>query len=203
MDSSLGALIPDQTRAVLPDLFMPWFKPFSISHTQLIASALSDIIIPHKFWLINRWNWSLAEKSICRKNKATLPWFESAIIGGQNVKNKCQYWGNDVVLDRTLMKSKYELFAWLRLFVAGDKDSRLRETLRSDCYRFPRQEKQHVKNDSAEINHERPAWWSRWWSCHEWAETFAGLSHRPKTYTVKRFKWSGCSTWEESLFFFC
>lgn len=98
------------------------------------------------------------------------------------------------------MKSKYELFAWLRLFVAGDIDSRLRETLRSDCYRFPRQEKQNVKNGFAEINHQRPARSSRWRSFHEWAETFplvrlTGQKHDP----VKIFEWSGCSVEEESF----
>lgn len=89
----------------------PRFTPLSVSRVQLIASALPDIIIPHKLQWINHWNRSLAQKSICGKNKATLPSFEWTIIGGENVKSKRQYRGNDAVLDRTLMKCNYGLFA--------------------------------------------------------------------------------------------
>lgn len=95
----------------LPDLFIPRFTPLSVSRIHLIASALPDIIIPHKLQWINHWNRSLAQKSICGKNKATLPSFEWTIIGGENVKSKRQYRGNDAVLDRTLMKCNYGLFA--------------------------------------------------------------------------------------------
>lgn len=115
---SLGPFSPENNSTVtqrasslLPDLFIPRFTPLSVSRIQLIASALPDIIIPHKLQWINHWNRSLAQKSICGKNKATLPSFEWTIIGGENVKSKRQYRGNDAGLDRTLMKCNYGLFA--------------------------------------------------------------------------------------------